>query len=155
MMMTRHSNDERHPRLRGRPEILFRAGLWAFLGAALVSSLTLAAEKPNLLFLLSDDHSCPFVGCCGDGNVRTPTLDRLAAEGMKFHRFFTIVAGRGRLLHRRLHPGACAYWKGRLVIPAGYQGLPVERQAADGRRRNESPEETSHQSSRSPGGKPR
>jgi len=53
------------------------------------------------------------------------------------------------------HPGACAFWKGRLVIPAGYQGLLVERQAADGRRRNESPEETSHQSSHSPGGKPR
>ena len=27
------------------------------------------------------------------------------------------------------HPGACAFWKGRLVIPAGYQGLLVERQA--------------------------
>ena len=29
------------------------------------------------------------MGCYGDPNVRTPTLDQLAAEGMKFHRFFT------------------------------------------------------------------
>jgi len=29
------------------------------------------------------------------------------------------------------HPGVCAFWKGRLVIPAGYQGLLVERQAAN------------------------
>jgi arylsulfatase A-like enzyme len=46
-------------------------------------------ERPNILLLLSDDHSYPFVGCYGDGNVKTPTLDRLANEGMMFHRFFT------------------------------------------------------------------
>ena len=48
-----------------------------------------AAEKPNILFLLSDDHSYPFVGAYGDTNVKTPALDQFAAEGMKFHRFFT------------------------------------------------------------------
>lgn len=45
--------------------------------------------KPNILFLLSDDHSYPFLGCYNDPNVKTPAIDRLAAEGMKFHRFFT------------------------------------------------------------------
>ena len=51
---------------------------------------TFAAEpRPNILFLLSDDHSYPFLSTYGDKNVRTPTLDQLAAEGMKFHRFFT------------------------------------------------------------------
>ncbi len=49
----------------------------------------IAAEKPNIIFLLSDDHSYPFLSCYGDANVTTPHLDRLAAEGMKFHRFFT------------------------------------------------------------------
>ncbi len=47
------------------------------------------AAKPNILFLLSDDHSYPFLSAYGDRNVKTPTLDQLAAEGMKFHRFFT------------------------------------------------------------------
>ncbi len=46
-------------------------------------------KRPNFLFLLSDDHSYPFLSAYGDTNVKTPTLDRLAAEGMKFHRFFT------------------------------------------------------------------
>ena len=59
----------------------------------LLSSLAIAgssfAAKPNILFLLSDDHSYPFLSCYGDKNVKTPTLDQLAAEGMKFHRFFT------------------------------------------------------------------
>ncbi len=48
-----------------------------------------AADKPNILFLLSDDHSYPFLSCYGDANVKTPNIDRLASEGMKFHRFFT------------------------------------------------------------------
>jgi arylsulfatase A-like enzyme len=46
-------------------------------------------SKPNILFLLSDDHSYPFLSTYGSPNVKTPTLDQLAAEGMKFHRFFT------------------------------------------------------------------
>src|SRR5687768_6079422 len=41
------------------------------------------APKPNLLLILSDDHSYPFVGCYGNPNVKTPNLDRFAAEGMK------------------------------------------------------------------------
>jgi N-sulfoglucosamine sulfohydrolase len=54
----------------------------------LVSSFA-AEQRPNILFLLSDDHSYPFLSAYGDTNVKTPTLDQLAAEGMKFHRFFT------------------------------------------------------------------
>lgn len=45
--------------------------------------------KPNILFLLSDDHSYPFLSAYGSPNVKTPVLDQLASDGMKFHRFFT------------------------------------------------------------------
>ncbi|MBI5388426.1 MAG: sulfatase-like hydrolase/transferase [Verrucomicrobia bacterium] len=61
----------------------------ALIAWFLVAVTSPAAERPNLLFLLSDDHSYPFLSCYGDPNVKTPTLDRFAAEGMKFHRFFT------------------------------------------------------------------
>lgn len=47
-----------------------------------------AAEKPHILFLLSDDHSYPYLGCYGCPDVRTPHLDRLAAEGMRCDRMF-------------------------------------------------------------------
>ena len=60
--------------------------LLCWLGFAVLLS---AAEKPNVLFLLSDDHSYPYLSCYGDANVRTPVLDKLAGEGMKFRRFFT------------------------------------------------------------------
>ena len=70
-----------------------RLALLAFvplLAASLAAAAPAAgAARPNILFLLSDDHSYPFVGCYGDPNVKTPTLDRLAGEGMKFNGFFT------------------------------------------------------------------
>lgn len=46
-------------------------------------------KRPNILLLLSDDHSYPYLSCYGDRNVRTPNIDRLAKEGFASHRFFT------------------------------------------------------------------
>jgi len=42
------------------------------------------SERPNVLVIMSDQHSRHFLGCYGNGIVRTPNLDRLAAEGMRF-----------------------------------------------------------------------
>ncbi|MCA9009785.1 MAG: sulfatase, partial [Planctomycetaceae bacterium] len=55
----------------------------------LISNADDQAQKPHILFLLSDDHSYPFLSIYGDTNVNTPALDQLGAEGMRFHRFFT------------------------------------------------------------------
>ncbi len=46
------------------------------------------AELPNFLFLFSDDHSRPHLGCYGDPVIHTPNLDRLASEGMRFNNCF-------------------------------------------------------------------
>lgn len=40
--------------------------------------------KPNILFLMSDQHTQKVAGCYGDRLVRTPHLDRLAARGVVF-----------------------------------------------------------------------
>ena len=45
----------------------------------------LAADKPNILWLTSEDHG-PQMGCYGDENGRTPNVDALAAKGMIFKR---------------------------------------------------------------------
>lgn len=78
---------------------------------ALASLLRAAAPaRPNILFVLSDDHSYPFLSCYGDTNVRTPALDQLAAGGMKFHRFFTAAP--------QCVPSRAAYLTGRSAVAA-------------------------------------
>lgn len=68
----------------------FRNILFAIIvTSSAVSAAAADSVRPNILFVLSDDHSYPFLGCYGDPNVKTPALDKLAAGGMRFHRFFT------------------------------------------------------------------
>ncbi len=45
-------------------------------------------KPPNILIVLSDDHSAPHVGCYGNPDVRTPNLDRFAKQGMRFERAY-------------------------------------------------------------------
>lgn len=47
------------------------------------------ASQPNILFLIADDWSFPHAGVYGDPVVRTPTFDRLAAEGALFTNAYT------------------------------------------------------------------
>lgn len=46
-------------------------------------------ERPNVLLFLTDDHGAWATGCYGNGEVRSPTLDRLAAAGARFAHAFT------------------------------------------------------------------
>jgi choline-sulfatase len=41
-------------------------------------------NKPNILILMSDQHTARLMGCAGAGFVRTPVMDRLAASGVRF-----------------------------------------------------------------------
>jgi arylsulfatase A-like enzyme len=43
-----------------------------------------AASKPNIVFILSDDVGYGDVGCYGATRVKTPNIDRMAAEGLRF-----------------------------------------------------------------------
>ncbi|MCA2963905.1 MAG: sulfatase [Acidobacteriota bacterium] len=43
-----------------------------------------ARRKPNLLFIISDDHAAYVMGCDGNKRASTPNLDRLAREGVRF-----------------------------------------------------------------------
>ncbi|MFD2159594.1 sulfatase [Rubritalea tangerina] len=49
----------------------------------LCSSLQ-AAERPNILFILADDMGFGDLGCYGSSQIKTPALDALAANGVKF-----------------------------------------------------------------------
>ncbi|MBM3861148.1 MAG: DUF229 domain-containing protein [Verrucomicrobia bacterium] len=45
-------------------------------------------EKPNILWIIAEDFS-PNLGCYGDPDARTPNLDRLAEQGVRFNRAFS------------------------------------------------------------------
>jgi arylsulfatase A-like enzyme len=49
------------------------------------------AARPNILLILSDDHSTPHLGAYGDRAARTPNLDRFASEGMLFDKHFCVA----------------------------------------------------------------
>lgn len=42
------------------------------------------SKKPNILIIMTDQHSPHFLGCYGNKLVRTPNLDELAASGIRF-----------------------------------------------------------------------
>ena len=45
-------------------------------------------DRPNVVFVLSDDQGPWAMGCAGNGEIQTPTLDALAARGTRLENFF-------------------------------------------------------------------
>ena len=44
------------------------------------------STTPNILLVMSDQHRADMMGCAGDPYIRTPHLDRLASDGVRFSR---------------------------------------------------------------------
>ena len=59
---------------------------------ALLSSAFAADERPNVLFFLIDDQRNDTLGCAGHPIVKTPNVDRLAEEGVRFENAFVTTA---------------------------------------------------------------
>ena len=57
-------------------------------GAHGAGATTGTASRPNILWLIAEDFG-PHLGCYGTKEIFTPNLDRLAAEGVRYTRFFT------------------------------------------------------------------
>lgn len=57
------------------------------LGAAACAAPAAAQQRPNILVILSDDMGYSDIGCYG-GAIRTPNLDSLAANGLRYTQFY-------------------------------------------------------------------
>ena len=80
--------------------------LLAALAFAAVPDIALA-QAPNFLLLFGDDMTYTDVGAYGNRDVRTPNLDKLAGEGMRFRYFFNsapMCAPTRMALYTGIHP---------------------------------------------------
>ncbi|MEE4311892.1 MAG: sulfatase [candidate division KSB1 bacterium] len=72
-----------------RREFLKKSGLAATALAIPFSMTTCSAGKrPNIIFIMSDDHAKAAMSCYGSRFIKTPNLDRIAAEGVQFTKSF-------------------------------------------------------------------
>ncbi len=75
--------------------------------------------KPNIIFILADDLGYGDVGCYGQKRIRTPNLDRLALEGMRFTQCYagsTVCAPSRCCLLTGMHTGH-ARIRGNALVP--------------------------------------
>jgi arylsulfatase A-like enzyme len=67
--------------------------------------------RPNILLVLSDDHSAAFLGCYGDKIIKTPNFDRFAGEGARFDRAYVASP--------QCVPSRAAFMTGRSPVATG------------------------------------
>src|ERR671922_231521 len=92
---------------------------WYLLAAALVGYVFVAAgvraaqrdRPPNVVIILADDLGYGDLGCYGHPTIRTPNLDRMAAEGMRFTDFYASAPV--------CTPSRAALLTGRLAVRSG------------------------------------
>ncbi|MAT15270.1 MAG: sulfatase [Planctomyces sp.] len=94
----------------------------------LAATLLPAAERPNVIMILTDDQGSIDANCYGAEDLVTPSLDRLAREGIRFTQFYAAApvcspsrAGflTGRVPQRAGVPGNVSSHQGHAGMPAG------------------------------------
>jgi arylsulfatase A len=116
--------------------------MFRFLFALLLFLASLAqlqAAKPNVIYIMADDLGWRDVGCYGQTKIRTPSIDKLAAEGAKLTNAYSgnaVCAPSRCCLMTGKHPGH-AYirdngqwkpmqkWSGQNPLPEGTVTLPL------------------------------
>ncbi len=89
------------------------ASFFVLIGAA---SLSVAADRPNILIIFTDDQGYADIGCYGSQKNKTPRLDQLAKEGTRFTSFYSqTVCG----------PSRSALLTGRQPIRSKGWGMPA------------------------------
>jgi len=114
--------------LRGMNAIGYCCRALIALGAGWFAAAALALPpKPNLVFILADDLAMGDLGCYGQELIKTPRIDRMAAEGMRFTQAYcgtSVCAPSRASLLTGLHSGHCPIRANREIQPEGQMPLP-------------------------------
>lgn len=92
-----------------RRDFVKRVGMGA--GAAAIPASVLGAKsdsRPNIIYVMADDLGYGHLGCYGQEKIKTPNIDRLASEGLRFTDFYagyTVCAPSRSVLMTGLHHG--------------------------------------------------
>ncbi len=114
--------------------LIWIQGISLVLAVFFLAETALAAERPNILWITSEDNS-PYLGAYGDAQAQTPNLDRLAAEGLRYRNAFAnapVCSIARTTLITGLHAsslGALNH-RSRVQIPAGFKLYPEYLRAA-------------------------
>src|SRR5512147_2680577 len=87
--------------------LFLSAAIFPFAAKANAAS---TPAKPNIIFILSDDLAQGDLGCYGQKLIKTPNMDRMAREGMRFTQAYTgtsVCAPARASLITGLHTGHC------------------------------------------------
>ena len=60
--------------------LLAMLAAWTCIGAAHAGD----SRKPNIIYILADDLGYGDLGCYGQKKIKTPNLDKMAAQGLRF-----------------------------------------------------------------------
>lgn len=89
----------------------------------------LASDRPNVILIFADDLGPGLLGCYGQQLIKTPNIDRLAAEGMKFDNYYggVFCAPARWTLHTGMHDGRQGGWsqsRAGLLVKMDKAGTP-------------------------------
>lgn len=99
------------------------------IAAALYIGVISAFARPNIIFILADDLGYGDIGAFGQTKIRTPNLDKLAAEGMRFTQHYSgsaVCAPSRCVLMTGKHPGHAWIRNNREVQPEGQPPMRAE-----------------------------
>ena len=85
-----------------------KSRIFMSLGALLAACMLQLHAGPNVVYILADDLGMGDLGCYGQQKLRTPNIDRLAEEGMRFSDHYsgnTVCSPSRAVLMTGQHPG--------------------------------------------------
>lgn len=111
-------------------QVVLLSGMMTGMGCAQAYAAVPAKENkvPNVVFIIADDLGYGELSCYGQEKFRTPNIDRLAAEGMRFTQCYsgtTVSAPSRACLMTGLHSGHAPIRGNKEVKPEGQMSLPA------------------------------